>query len=126
MARDTTAAGAEAAGEAARSGLQIVRRTADAAGEATRQSAEGTAELGRALTELVQEQTRHNLATLTALGEVVDWERLLQIQSEYMRTSLERMAGLTRRYLEASQAVLTAAAKVGEVGRRNRGGSEAA
>jgi Phasin protein len=133
VARDTTAAGAEATGEAARSGLQIVRRTADAAGEATRaagevtrQSAEGTSELGRVLTELVQEQTRHNLATLRKLGEVVDWERLLQIQSEYLRTSLERMAGLTQRYLEASQAVLTAAAKVGEFGRRNRGGSKAA
>jgi Phasin protein len=133
VARDTTAAGAEATGEAARSGLQFVRRTADAAGEATRaagevtrQSAEGTSELGRALTELVQEQTRHNLAALRELGEVVDWERLLQIQSEYLRTSLERMAGLTQRYLAASQAVLTAAAKVGEFGRRNRGGSEAA
>jgi hypothetical protein len=75
----------------------------------------------------VHEQNRHNLATLTALGEAVDWERLFRIQSEFMRTSLERMAGLTRRYLKASQAMLTAAAKVGEAtGRRDRDGSEAA
>ena len=74
----------------------------------------------------MQEQTRHNVATLTALSEAVDWERLFRIQGEFLHASLERMAGLARRYLEASQAVLTAAAKVGEAGRRDRGGSEAA
>ena len=127
VARDTTAAGAEATAEAARSGLQVVHRTTAAAGQATRRSAQGTAELGQVLTELVHEQNRHNLATLTALGEAVDWERLLRIQSEFLHASLERMAGLAQRYLEASQAVLTAATKVGEAtGRRDRGGSEAA
>ena len=131
VARDTTAAGAEAAreatAEAARSGLQVVRRATDATGEATRRSAAGTAELGQALTELVQEQTRHNVATLRKLGEAVDWERWFQIQSEYMHTSLERMAGLSRRYLEASQAVLAAVAQLRSGGRQDRGGgSEAA
>jgi hypothetical protein len=127
VARDTTTAGAEAGAEAARSGLQVVHRTADAAGEATRRSAEGTAELGQALAELVQEQARHNAATLRELSEAVDWPRLFQIQSEFLHASLERMAVLARRYLEANQAVLTAAAKVGgEAGRWGRGGSEAA
>ena len=125
VARDTTTAGAETAAkataEAARSGLQVVRRTADAAGEATRRSAEGTAELGQALTELVQEQIRHNVVTLTALSKAVDWEQLFRIQGEFLRTSLERLAGLNRRYLEASQAVFTAAARAGEAGRRDRG-----
>ena len=110
VARDTTAAGAEATAEAARSGLQVVRRSADAVGEATRRSAEGTAELGQALTELVQEQTRRNLETWTALAGAVDWERVFRIQSEFLRTSLERTAELTRRSLEITQAVMTAAA----------------
>ena len=114
VARDTTTAGAETAAkataEAARSGLQVVRRTADAAGEATRRSAEGTAELGQVLAELVQEQTRRNLETWTALAGAVDWERVFRIQSEFLRTSLERTAELTRRSLEITQAVMTAAA----------------
>ena len=117
----------EATAEAARGGLQVVRRTSAAADQATRRSAEGTAELGQGLTELVHQQTRHNAATLLALSETVDWERLFRIQGEYLHASLERVAGLAQRYLDASQAVLTAAAKVGAAGgRRNRGGSEAA
>ena len=110
VARDTTAAGAEATAEAARSGLQVVRRSADAVGEATRRSAGGTAELGQVLAELVQEQTRRNLETWTALAGAVDWERVFRIQSEFLRTSLERSAELTRRSLEITQAVMTAAA----------------
>ncbi len=120
------ATAAEATAEAARSGLQVVHRTTTAASQATRRSAQGTAELGQALSELVQEQARHNVATLTALSEAVDWERLLRVQGEFLHASLERMAGLAQRYLEASQAVLTAATSVGGAGRRNRGGSEAA
>ena len=119
VARDTTAAGAEATAEAARSGLQVVRRSADAVGEATRRSAEGTAELGQVLAELVQEQTRRNLETWTALAgavdwhqmaNAVDWERVFQIQREHLQVSLERTAELTRRSLEITQAVMTAAA----------------
>ena len=71
-------------------------------------------------------QTRHNIATLMALGEAVDWPRLFRIQGEFLRASLERVAKLNRRYLEAGQAVLAAAAKAGEAGRRDHGGSEAA
>ncbi|MFL5333685.1 MAG: phasin family protein [Geminicoccaceae bacterium] len=130
VARDTTAAVAEttteATAEAARGGLQMVRRSTAAADQATRRSAAGIGELGQGLTELVHEQTRHNAATLMALGEAINWQRLFRIQSEYMQVSLERTAGLAQRYLDASQAVLTAAAKVGAAGRRNRGGSEAA
>ena len=119
VARDTTAAGAEATAEAARSGLQVVRRSADAVGEATRWSAGGTAELGQVLAELVREQTRRNLETWTALAgavdwhqmaNAVDWERVFQIQREHLQFSLERTAELTRRSLEITQAVMTAAA----------------
>ena len=116
---DTTAAGAEAASEAARSGMLTIYRATGATGVGTLQWAEGPLELGRALTNLVQEQTRHNFETWTAFASAVDWEqgakavdwrRVVQIQSEYLRASLERAAGLSQRYLEAAQAVMATAA----------------
>jgi len=69
--------------------------------------------------DLTVEQTRQNLETLSALtgtidwdqvAKAVDWDRLIQIQSEYLRVSLERTAQLTQRYLEVSQTVLNATA----------------
>jgi hypothetical protein len=68
----------------------------------------------------MNEQTRHNLATLEALTgtvawdrvtKAVDWDQVLQIQGEYLRASLERATQLTRRYFEVVQAVTSAAAK---------------
>ena len=118
-ARDTTAAGAEAASEAARSGMLTIYRATGATGVVTLQSADGAAELGRALTNLVQEQTRHNFETWTAFASAVDWDqvakavdwgRVVQIQAKHLRASLERVAELHRRYLDATQAVMTAAA----------------
>ena len=40
--------------------------------------------------------------------------RCSQIQSAYLRASLERTAQLTRRYLEVSQAVMTSAASTAQ------------
>ena len=109
--------------DVARGGLHVVQRTVDAVGEVERtvveRSAEGTAELGQALLNLVQTQTRHNLETWTALTEAVDWDRVakavdwdrvLQIQSEYLRLSFERATQLTQRYVEVVQAVTNSAA----------------
>ena len=111
---DVTREAAERTGAVARHGLHVAQRTAEAAGEVQREvaqrSSEHTTELGRVLVDLVQEQTRHNLKTLSALASAVDWDRVLRIQGEYLRVSLERGAQLTRRYLEASQAVITATA----------------
>ena len=114
---------AERTEDVARQGLQAAQRTAEAAGEAQREvarrSAEHTAELGRVLADLLQEQTRHNLETLSALAgavdwdqvaKAVDWDRVLRLQGEYLRASLERGAQLTRRYLEAGQAAMAATA----------------
>src|SRR3954447_22918008 len=71
MAREVTETGAQATTAAARSGLQLVERTAGAFGEVQREtaqrSAEATAELGRLFVELVSEQTRHNLEMATAV-----------------------------------------------------------
>ena len=83
-------------------------------------SVEGTAELGRVLLDLTVAQTRHYLETLNALtgavdwdqvARAVDWDRVFQLQSAYLRVSLERAAEITRRYLEVSQAVMIASAE---------------
>jgi hypothetical protein len=121
--RAATRTGAETAETAGESGLRVVRRAADAVAETERavaqRATDGTAELGRVLVDLTVAQTRHNLETLNALSAVVDWDqvvkavdwdRAFQIQSDYLRTSLERAAQLTQRYLEVTQTVVTAAA----------------
>ena len=46
------------------------------------------------------------------VAKAVDWDRVFQIQGEYLRVSLERTMQLTQRYLEVSQAVVTQAASV--------------
>jgi hypothetical protein len=123
QAADLTREATDRAVDVTHRGFQVVERAVGAAAEVeravARRSAEGTAELGRALVELVGEQTRQNLETLKALNEAVawdraakavDWDRVLRIQSEYLRVSLERAAQFTQRYLEVSQTVATAAA----------------
>jgi hypothetical protein len=103
--------------------LQVVQRTAGAALEVERavahSSAEGTAALGQALIDLMNEQTRHNLETWTALAHAVDWNRVaravdwdqvFQLQGELLRASMERAAQLTQRYFEVAQAVMASAA----------------
>ena len=105
-----------------RGGFRAVERTVGAAREVeravTRRSAEGTAELGQVLTGLIKEQAQHNVETMSALTGAVDWEQVaravdwkqvVEIQTGYLRVSMERMAQLTQRYLEISQAVLTTA-----------------
>jgi hypothetical protein len=112
LVRDTATAATEIAAEAPHDGLQVARRTTDAVAgaqrELTHRTAEGTAELGQELSDLLQEQVRYQLATVAALGEAVDWNRLFRLQADYLRDSLERTAQLTRRWLDLSQAVLTA------------------
>ena len=119
VAREVTDRGEDAA----RQGLQVVQRAAGAASaiqrEVATRSADETAALGRTLVDLTVAQTRENLETLSKLSDAVDWDqvakavdwdRVFQIQSGYVRASLERTAELSRRYLELSQAVLTATA----------------
>ena len=111
--RSTADAGTRVASIAVRSGLQTVQRTAGAVAEVeratARRAAEGTTELSQVFVDLLNEQTRHNLQTMTALTQAVDWERVVRVQSEFMRVSLQRMGELTRRYFEVSQAGLTTA-----------------
>ena len=116
LAQDVQQSGVKVAGEAARSGLLMARRAAGAAGSVQRELAQGsadmTAELGQALVALMQQQTQHNVETLAALSDAVDWTRLCQIQADFVRTSLERMAGLARRQLELGQGMMAAILEV--------------
>jgi len=111
--------------ELARTSLRAVEKTSGAVGEISRtvakRSAEGTAEFGQALTDLFKEQTQHGAETLTALSHAVDWEQVVkavdwkqvaQIQTDYLRVSLERMAHLTQRYFEIGQAVMSSTTSV--------------
>ena len=104
----------EAVGQAenvARSSLQVVRRTVDAVAEVeqqtARRTAEGTAELSQVLVDLINEQTRHNVAAFRALTQAVDWRQVAELQSKFLRESLERTAQFTQRYFEVSQTMLT-------------------
>lgn len=121
-AADVTRETADRAEDLARGGLRTVERTVGAAREVeravTRRSTEGTAELGQVLTGLIKEQAQHNVETLSALTDAVDWEQVAravdwkqvtQIQIGYLRVSMERLAQLTQRYLEINQAVLATA-----------------
>jgi len=122
--REAAKAGAEAASSTAQGGLQLVQRTVGAMSEvqreAARQSTEGTAELGKLWIELLNEQTRHNLAVATALSKAVDWEEVVRVQSEYMRGAIERANELNRRYLEIVQTVMKATASTVEEAREAR------
>ncbi len=112
VGRGAAETGTEAASTVARTGLQLVQRTADTMSEVqretARQSAEGAAELGKLWLELLGEQTQHTLAVATALSKAVDWEEVVRAQSEYMRASIERMNQLNTRYLEIVRTVMTA------------------
>ena len=123
QAAEATRGTAERVENTARHGAETFQRAAGAAGNAQREltqlSAAGTTELGRMFVELASEQTRQNFEMLQALtgavdwnrfAKAVDWDQVRQIQSAYLRASMERSAQLTRRYLEVSQAVMTSAA----------------
>ena len=111
-------------GDMVQQSLHVVQGTAAAVRELpreiARQSTKGTAEIGQTLLSLTHEQTRQNLDNVGAhrggrLGQTVkavDWDRVVQIQGEFLRGSLDRSAQLTQRYLEVTQAVMTATASV--------------
>jgi hypothetical protein len=93
----------------ARRGFEYAQRTAGAALEVertvARRSAEGATQISQAFAELVKEQARHNVAVLQALSRTIDWDGVAQVQSDFVRTSVERAAEFTRRYFEVVQAV---------------------
>ena len=96
--------------DTARRGFEQVQRTFGATAEleraVARRSAEGADELGQAFAELVREQARSNVEAFQALGRAVDWDRVVRVQGELLRASLERTAAFTGRYFEVVQAVM--------------------
>jgi hypothetical protein len=99
---------------AARSGFRIMERTPGAALEiehvVARRSAKGATEVSQAFSELLNEQTRHNVEVFRALKGTVDWDAVVRIQGEFVRVSMEQAALFTRRYFEVVQAVMLSAA----------------
>ena len=111
---DATREATDRAQDAARRGFETARRTFGATAEleraVARRSAEGASELGQAFAELVREQARSNVEAFQALGRAVDWDRVVRVQGELLRASLERAAAFNRRYLEVVQAVMASVA----------------
>jgi len=108
-----TREGADAAAEAGRTGLQLVRHAAGTASEAqrelSRRTAEGTLEIGRELSNLLQEHARFNLSASMALC-AGDWEGFWRLQADHVHGSLQRAGRLTRCWFDLSQAALSATA----------------
>ena len=113
QAADATREATERTQDAARRGLKQVQRTAGAALEVeraiVRRSTEGATEVGQAFAELVKEQARANAEAFRALAGAFDWNRAARINADLLRTSFERSAAFTRRYLEVVQAVTASA-----------------
>lgn len=108
---------------AARSGVQAAQHVAEAAGEVqretTRQLAEGTTDFSKLLVRLLNEQARHNLQAAVALGRIINWGEVAQVQGELMHASFMRMCQMNSRYLEIVQTVTKAGASTaGNLGRR--------
>jgi hypothetical protein len=74
--------------------------------ELARRSAEGAAALGKLFLELVSEQGRRNIETLSAMMGTTRYDDMIRIQGEFMRESLQQMAHLAARFLEVAQTAL--------------------
>ena len=97
VARATAKAGADVARES----VQVAQRTADAAEdlyETTRQLAKESPEVGHAFTELLGEQTRQSVDTLSAFARAVNWTDVAQAQSKLIAGSFLRFSQFNARY----------------------------
>ncbi len=121
QAAEATRAAVDQTAGLARQGLQVVQRATGSAGELqremARQSTEGASELGRMLLSIGHEQSQQNAEMLRKLVatvdwnqvmRAVDWEQIFELQGEFLRSSLERTARLTQRYMELTQALMSA------------------
>jgi hypothetical protein len=54
-------------------------------------SAQGTAELGQLLVDLLHEQVQDNLRVTLALGQAIAWDEVAQAQDAFVRASFERL-----------------------------------
>src|SRR3954451_9016103 len=97
----------------ARSGFQSVRQAVDAAAEVeqktARRAGEGMTKLNQSLVDLLTEQAKHNVQVFQALAQPANWSKAAQLQSELLRTSLQRAGQFAQRYVEVAQAVMPSA-----------------
>ena len=105
VARATAKAGADVARESvevAQSATEaLAQRTADAAEElyeTTRQLAKESPEVGHAFAELLGEQTRQSVDTLSAFARAVNWTEVAQAQSKLIADSFLRFSQFNARY----------------------------
>jgi hypothetical protein len=92
---------AKAGGDGARESAQVAQRTADAAEDlyqTTRKLAEDSPEFGRAVTELLGEQTRQSVDTFSAFARAMKWADVAEAQRKLIAGSFQRMAQLNARY----------------------------
>ena len=122
-AADSARAAANAGTTAARSVLRVAHQSGQAAGEVQRdlaeRSSEGFAEFNRMFADHVREHARQSLEAWTILAravrwdeviKAVDWQQVTELQTRYIRDSLDRTTQLTRRCLELGQAMMESAA----------------
>ena len=97
-------AGAEGAGRFAAAGAEQTRRAlgtvAEAQRRATERSSEAVSDLSGLVVDLVAEQARHNVETFQALARARSLREAAEIQSGYLRGSVERATRGTTRYVE--------------------------
>jgi Helix-hairpin-helix motif len=122
-AADSARAAANAGTTAARSVLRVAHQSGQPAGEAQRdlaeRSSEGLAEINRVFADHFREHARQSLEAWTILAravrwdeviKAVDWQQVTELQTRYIRDSLDRTTQLTRRCLELGQAMMESAA----------------
>ena len=98
----------EQGGDAARESIERARASATDASESQQQILQQTAgestELGRAIVDLIGQQTRHNMQLAAAFGRVMNWAEVTEIQRDYVAGSFNRMSQLGERYRAIMQA----------------------
>jgi len=119
VARATAKAGTDVARESvevAQGATEaLAQRTAGAAEdlyEMTRQLAEDSPEIGHAFTELLGEQTRQSMDTLSAFGRAVNWTDVAQAQSKLIADSFVRISHFNARYGQFLLRGMTAAPRL--------------
>ena len=104
ISRSATEQGADAARES----IERVRASATDAAEnqqqILQQTAGESAELGRAIVDLLGQQTRHNMQVAAAYSRALNWAEVAEIQRDFLAGSFDRMNQLGERYRAMMQA----------------------
>ena len=104
ISRLTTEQGADAARESIERARASATDAAEDKQQILQQTAGESAELGRAIVDLIGQQTRHNMQVAAAFGRVMNWAEVAEIQRDYLAGSINRMSQLGERYRAMMQA----------------------